>query len=280
MRAIFALVLLIGLALAGFAVYVAQDRFSQYQTAIEDQRRALAKNVKLTKLWVVTRQIRYGERLREEDVALVPWPVPSVPEGAFTEDKKPFGEDEKSLRSVLRTMEKHEPVLAVKVTEPGEDAGVTSRLTKGMRAFAIRVDVSTGVSGFLRPGDRVDVYWSGRAQNREVTKLILDGVRLVAIDQIADEDRANPIVARTVTVEVSPKHVGALAQAQSTGNLSLSLRGAEDDTTAGPVEIDQNELLGIEEIAPEIVESKRECTIRTRKGAEVVSIPIPCPDES
>ena len=53
--------------------------------------------------------------------------------------------------------------------EPGQDAGVSSRLSKGMRAFAIRVDVATGVSGFLRPGDRVDVYWSGTIQGRLLT---------------------------------------------------------------------------------------------------------------
>lgn len=280
MRAVFALVLLIGLALAGFAVYVAQDRFSQYQTAIEKQRQELAKNVKLTKIWVVNRQIRYGERLRKEDVELVLWPETSVPEDAFFEDNLPFDEDGDRLRSVLRTMEKHEPLMAVKLTAPGEDAGVTSRLSKGMRAFAIRVDVATGVSGFLRPGDRVDVYWSGQANEREVTKLILDGVKLVAIDQSADEDNSNPTVARTVTVEVSPQNVGALAQAQSTGRLSLSLRGAEDDITVGSVEIDQNQLLGIEEAAPVVIQQERQCSVRTRKGGEVVEIPVPCPDES
>ena len=49
----------------------------------------------------------------------------------------------------------------VKVTDPGEEAGVTSQLEPGMRAFALRVDVASGVSGFLRPGDRVDIYWTG-----------------------------------------------------------------------------------------------------------------------
>ena len=61
-----------------------------------------------------------------------------------------------------------------------------------MRAFTIRVDATSGVSGFLRPSDRVDVYWSGRSEIGEVTQLIEAGVRIIAIDQSADEDRVAP----------------------------------------------------------------------------------------
>ncbi|PWE31987.1 Flp pilus assembly protein CpaB [Maritimibacter sp. 55A14] len=280
MRAVFALVLLLGLGLAGFAVYVAQKEFSKYQAKVAAQEAQLAKNVKLTQVWVTSRNVRYGERLRKDDVQLVPWPENFLPEGTFVADNSPVPEDEDKLRSVLRMMEKHEPIMEQKVTRPGEDAGLTSRLPSGMRAFAIRVDVASGVSGFLRPGERVDVYWSGQLERQKITKLILDGVTIIAIDQIADQDHNKPIIARTVTVEVNPQSVGILAQAQSTGSLSLSLRGAEDDLHVETVEIDQRELLGIEEVAPEVVEEEKKCTVRTRKGAEVVTITIPCPDES
>jgi pilus assembly protein CpaB len=74
-----------------------------------------------------------------------------------------FFEGETRPRAVLRSLEINEPILLKKVTEPGVDAGITANLTPGMRALAINVDVSTGVSGFLRPNDRVDVYWSGNA---------------------------------------------------------------------------------------------------------------------
>lgn len=97
-----------------------------------------------------------------------------------------FPETTDEPRVVLRPIEKDELILAVKVTKPGEDAGLTSRLAPGMRAFAINVDVSSGVSGFLRPGDRVDVYWTGRVgqhgSRTEVTKLIEASVALIAVD--------------------------------------------------------------------------------------------------
>ena len=152
-----------------------------------------------------------------------------------------------------------------------------------MRAFTIKVDVSSGVSGFLRPGDRVDVYWTGRvaldrdAPASEVTKLIEAGVQLIAIDQSAGGELSEATIARTVTVAVNPQQVAGLAQAQSTGNLSLSLVGAEDDTIASAIEVDQRSLLGIAEKEVQAkAEAEKVCTIRTRRGAEVVELPIPC----
>lgn len=280
MRLLFAFVLLLGLGLAGFAVYMVQGYVAQYQTALAHEQAARAKQIKLTEVYVATRALAYGEELAIEDAKLVPWPAETMPENVFQTAETLFPEENAKPRLVLRAMEANEPLLAIKLTEPGQDAGLTSRLSKGMRAFAISVDVSSGVSGFLRPGDRVDVYWTGSAKGQaKVTKLIEAGVRLIAVDQTADSNRQSPTIARTVTVEASPQQVAALAQAQSTGRLSLSLVGATDETVSAAVEIDQNLLLGIvEEEAEEIVEAEPQeiCTIRTRRGAEVVEIPIPC----
>lgn len=281
MRLVFGLVLVLGLGLAGFAVYLAKGYIQENQTQLEAERAARAQIVPTVPVLVVNRQVRYGETLTADDVTQIAWPENAIPEGAFAtlDDLFPNGPDEP--RSVLRTMEPSEAVLAVKVTAPGENAGVSSRLSRGMRAFAIRVDVTSGVSGFLRPGDRVDVYWSGQSvsnqsRGNDVTKLIETNVRLVAIDQSADEDRSSPTVARTVTVEITPRQVASLAQAQSTGRLTLSLVGAEDDTTAEAVEIDQRQLLGItDEQVVDAVE-ERVCTIRTRRGGQMAEIAIPC----
>lgn len=283
MRMIFGLVLLVGIALAGGAVYLAKDRISQYQAANLQAQRALAQIVPTVPVFVATGPLKYGQRLTRENVRLVEWPENAIPEGSFTEEASLFPENTDELRVVLRAMEKDEAVLAIKVTEPGEDTGLTSRLQRGMRAFAIEVDVSSGVSGFLRPGDRVDVYWTGRANvsgnasKGEVTKLIQPGIQLIAIDQSAGGDIDEGTIARTVTVAVSPQQVAALAQAQSTGKLTLALVGAEDDTIASAIEVDQRSLLGIErEQVQEEVAKEKVCTIRTRRGAEVVEIPIPC----
>ena len=281
MRMIFGLVLLVGIALAGGAVYLAKDQIGQYKTAIARAEAAKSQIVPTKSIFVVNRALKYGEKLTKEDVRAVDFPLAAIPEGHFDNIAVIFPENTDEPRVVLRPIEKDEALLAIKVTKPGEDAGLTSRLERGMRAFAIKVDVSSGVSGFLRPGDRVDVYWTGRVgggQNRsEVTKLIETTVPLIAVDQ-SSGDVEGAQIARTVTVAVSPNQVAALAQAQSTGRLSLSLVGAGDDVEiAENIEVNQRDLLGIEEQAEApIAAAEKVCTIRTRRGAEVVNLPIPC----
>jgi pilus assembly protein CpaB len=281
MRMVFGLVLLVGLALAGFAVYMAQGYLSASQAQLANERAARGSMVPLVDVFVANKQLTYGTRITKEDVRLVRFPEDALPEGVFSTEEQLFPTGAIGVRSALRTMEANEALILAKVTNPGEDAGITSRLTKGMRAFAIRTDVSSGVSGFLRPGDTVDIYWSGSATNNSgcFTKLIEATVKLIAIDQSANSDLEDNIIARTVTVEISPQQVASLAQAQSTGQLSLSLVGSGDLTVAEVVEVDQNRLLGIVvEEAEEVVEAEAEktCSIKTRRGAEVLEIPIPC----
>ncbi len=283
MRIVFGLVLIAGLALAGFAVYMAQNYIGAYQTALEQERSKATSSIPVQGIYVATRALDYGEIISDEDIALMPWPKQTLPDDFFDTDN-PLNAEGAELRVALRPIEKNEAIMASKVSEPGADAGLTSRLEKGQRAFAIKVDVASGVSGFLRPSDRVDVYWTGRVRsndpnmpNGEVTKLIETGVKLIAIDQTAETDTAQTTIARTVTVAASPQQVASLAQAQSTGRLSLSLMGRNDDTVAEVIEVDQRSLLGITETKDdEKPRSIQVCTIRTRRGGEVVDMPIPC----
>jgi len=281
MRLVFGLVLLLGIGLAGGAVMMARSYISAYQMELAKERAAREAIVPTVEVLVSDVPLRYGETLDPETVRTVRWPEDAVPEGAFLSMDALFPNNNAEPRYVLRAMEKDEALLAVKVTEPGEDAGLISRLERGMRAFAIRVDVASGVSGFLRPGDRVDIYWTGQTPGRDnrgdVTKLIESGITLIAIDQTAGGDLDGAVIARTVTVAVLPAQVAKLAQAQSSGSLSLALLGADDVSTDERIEVDQNALLGLAaaEIEPE-PEEERICTIRTRRGAEVVEIPIPC----
>ncbi|WP_371169842.1 Flp pilus assembly protein CpaB [Aliiroseovarius sp. 2305UL8-7] len=278
MRLLFGLVLIVGVGLAGFAVYLAKDYIGAYQAQLDAERAARAKIVPTVDIYVVNRALRYGEQLTEKDIRAVKWPENAIPEGTFSSLEKIFPDGEKKFRTVLRAMEKDEALLRVKVTKPGADAGVASRLGDGMRAFAISVDVSSGVSGFLRPDDRIDIYWTGRGvdelgEGEAVTKLILANVHIIAVDQTADSDRTGPTIARTITVEVTPRQVAALAQAQSSGRLSLSLVGAQDENVTSEVQVGQGEIIG------EITGPKREvCTIRTRRGAEIIVTPIACPE--
>jgi len=284
MRAVFGLVLILGLGLAGFAVYMVKDHFDQQAIVLAQERANAAAIVPTTFVIAVNRVIGYGERIQPADIEFIHYVADQVPDGVFLTQEELFPQGPEVMRMALRQMEPREPILAVKVTEPGEDAGITTRLGPGMRAFTIAVDASSGVSGFLRPGDRVDVYWtgtvgSGQDSGQEVTKLIDTALELVAVDQSSDMSSSEINIARTVTVQVSPQQVANLAQAQSSGSLSLALVGQNDTSVAQAIEVNQRRLLGIVE-AEQVIEVEaapvQTCSVRTRRGAEVVDIPIPC----
>lgn len=273
MRLVFGLVLLIGVGLAGFAVYMAQGYIKEYEVALAAEREAQQEIVPVTDIYVAAEALRYGQPLTPENVRLIKFPEQSLPEGAFRDAESLFPNDNQRPRTVLRAIEPNEPILAVKVGQPGQEAGIAAFLAPGMRAFTINVNVTTGVSGFLSPGDRVDVFWSGQ----NMTKLIQPSVKIIGINQSADQDRMETTVARTVTVEVAPAEVAALAQAQSSGTLSLALVGALDTTaSASDIQVNQRQLLGVPEAQ---VEEVRETCYRTeRRGSEVRQIEVPCTD--
>ena len=279
MRMVFGLVLVLGLALAGVAVYLTNNYFSQTQAALNHERELRARTGPLVEVYVVNKTKKYGDTLTKEDVQLIYWPQNALPEHIFMKEEDLFPVGSQDPRYVMRQMEKFEPILAEKVTEPGQTAGLTGQLAKGQGAFAIKVDVASGVSGFVQPGDHVDIYWTGAVgdNNDSMTRLIETGVKVIAVDQNSADSNGTATVARTVTVAATREQVARLAQAAATGKLALSLVSGADTSDGALVEVDGNSLLGITD-QPEIaaVEPEKVCSIKTRKGADVVDTPIPC----
>lgn len=276
MRLIFALVFLLGIGIAGTAVYMAMEQFRQYELANAQLRARTGNAVEMTPVVVTTTELRYGTPLERQHAQVIQYPKAHVPEGAFTALEDLFGGGNDGPRAALRKMERGELFMAQKVTNFGQEAGVAASLEPGMRAFTIQVDVTTGVSGLIQPGDRVDVNWSGRSGAQQMTRLLLEDLEVIAVDQVADVDVNRPIIARTVTVEVTPIVVAMLAQAQSSGRLLLSLRGIAEEEILGPLAVTQESLLGIEEVAEE---EERICTVTERRGGTQVQVVVPCPDE-
>ena len=83
MRLLFGLVLIAGLGLAGFAVYMAKGFISTSQAETAKLQAIADSMVETVQVFVVKRKVKYGERLTKEDVKLVKWPVDSLPEGIY-----------------------------------------------------------------------------------------------------------------------------------------------------------------------------------------------------
>jgi pilus assembly protein CpaB len=267
------------MALAGFAVYMAQGYINQTESALNEERSFREQLGEVVPVYVVTKSLGFGEAVTKEDVQTIYWQKSALPEGTFNDEATLFPPDIDKPRYVLRPMEQYEPILALKVTEPGEPAGLVGALERGMRAFAVRVDVSSGVSGFVYPGNTVDIYWTGATAKGDVTRLIETNVSIIAVDQSASGDASGgAIVAQTVTVAATPEQVARFAQAQATGRLALSLVGTNDDSVTASVEADVSSLLGPADPEQVVAAAPVEqvCTVKTRKGSEVLEIPIPC----
>lgn len=284
MRAVFALVLLVGMGLAGMAVYMIQGYMSDLEGALQQERAFNAKAGKLVEVYVFAKPKKYGDALAEEDVQVIYWPEKALPESIFKDKATLFPENADGPRYIMRSTEAFEPVLASRVTEPGELASLTSKLEKGKRAFAIRVGVDSGISNFVKPDDYIDILWTGGVAGVEggMTRQIESAVLVIAVDSAINEGQVSSgTVAQTVTVAATPEQVARLAQAQATGQLTLSLARDATETVEGTVETDKNAMLGIVEevVAPEVVvQEEKKCYAKQRSGGVLVdtNVEIPC----
>ena len=283
MRAVFGLVLVVGMALAGAAVYMIQGYIAQTEALLQQERDFNAAAGKLVEVYVFNRQLAYGEPLTPEDVQLIYWPEQALPETIFRDPAELFPENAPGPRYIMRATEAFEPVLATRVTAPGELAGLTAKLEDGMRAFQISVG-SSGVAGFVQPDSFIDIYWTGPIAGVEgnATRLIESSMQIIAVDNTFSSGQvAAGSDASTVTVAATPEQVARLAQAQATGRLTMSLVGDGTETVTEQIEVDTNSMLGIvqQEVVVEAAPAaEKVCTISTRRGAETVETVIPCTD--
>lgn len=214
------MVTMIGMALAGASVYASRELLQvQPATASVDPNEP-----KLISVVVASQDIAFGTTIEGHKLTTIQWPSDAVPPGVFSDFSELLPQSGDEPRRAKRAMAQGELVMANKVSEFGEKVTITQTLGKNTRAMAIKVDATTAVGGFVTPGDTVDIVLTqgGGASLRAVT--ILQAIRIIGVDQQADEMNEQANVAKTVTVEVTPEQGQKLALAQKAGTLSLSLR--------------------------------------------------------
>ena len=177
-----------------------------------------------TKVAVAAVPMAYGTDITPDKVKFVDYPTASIPPGSFSDTAQLLPEGKQ--RFALMTIAVNEPVLASKISGAGQGASISSLLAPGMRAATVRIDDVSGVAGFVQPNDSVDVLITRQPVNENVkfTDVLLQNVRVIAIDQEAKNSDGTPKLARTATFEVTPLDAQKLALAQQAGSLSLVLR--------------------------------------------------------
>jgi pilus assembly protein CpaB len=179
-----------------------------------------------TKVAVASVPMAFGTELTPDKVRFVDYPNASIPPGSFTNAAMLMPQGQK--RFALLPISVNEAILADKISAPGAGASIAALLPEGMRAATVRIDDVSGVAGFVQPNDTVDVLITRSIQNAggnsQVTDVLLQNIRVLAIDQQAKNPDGTPKVGRTATFEVAPLDAQKLALASQAGSLSLVLR--------------------------------------------------------
>lgn len=116
------------------------------------------------------------------------------------------------------------------VTNVRPNSPVTSKIREGQRAVTIYTDVQSAGEGWVRPGSRVDVLWISKFQGQPALTVIVQNAEVLSADRQIDIKNLSSLgtVPATVTLLVSSDDANRIQLAQSTGKLTLNLRGDAD----------------------------------------------------
>ncbi|WP_448187743.1 Flp pilus assembly protein CpaB [Azospirillum sp. sgz301742] len=203
----------------------------------------------MTTVVVAKLPLRFGDELNRENLRVMNWPSDAVPDGGFTAIDDVLGGTER--RVALRDIGVNEVVLKNRVSGFGGRATLSALVAQNMRAVTIRVNDVQGVAGFVLPGDRVDVIFtrpegaaeSAHSQTPPVSDVMLQNLKVLAIDQFVDSQKDKPVVAKAVTLEATPDEAQKLTLAAQVGNLALALRNFGNTEVADSGRITVNGLL-------------------------------------
>lgn len=181
---------------------------------------------KTVRVLVADQDFQRGERLTAEAIKWVDWPEKAMSEAYITEATG--GDPAELEKAVARTsIIKGEPLIEAKIVRVGSSGLMAAVLAPGMRAVTMRITPETGVSGFVLPGDRVDIYYS-ETNNNNVTKtdMIFEDVRVLAINTVYSENPEAPVIeGANATVEMSPSDAEFFITTRaSRGQMSFALR--------------------------------------------------------
>lgn len=191
---------------------------------------------KTVRVLVADRDFARGERLTADSVKWVEWPEKAMSEAYITEAS---GGDPAALeKAVARTsIISGEPIIEAKIVRAESSGLLAAVLAPGMRAVTLRITPETGVSGFILPGDRVDIFYSESGDsNLAKTELMLEDVKVLAINTNYNENPESAVIeGANATVELSPEDAEYFISTRaSRGQMSLALRSVFTEEDGKP----------------------------------------------
>ena len=195
----------------------------------------------MVRIAVASMPFNYADEITPDKVKFVAYPAASLPPGAHKSiaELLPEGKRRVALRAILP----NQPLLATDLSGSGQNASIAALLPDGMRATTVRINDVSGVAGFIKPNDSVDVLVSrtaigpdGVATGQQVTDVLLQNVRVIAMGQDAVGADGRPSPTNSTTLEVTPIDAQKLVLGQQLGSLSLVLRKPGEEQNIPQVE--------------------------------------------
>jgi len=238
-------ILVIAIVMGGFAAFLARNWIAANTPLAAPAAGTIV---------VAALPVAFGTELNSSNLSEIPWPS-KMPEGAFA-SKEELLKD--GRRVALGPIQRDELILKTKITGPGQRASLSALLDQGKRAVTVRVDDVRGVAGFVLPGDRVDVVLirsvSGPgAAGENVSDVLLQHIKVLAVDQLVNERQEKPTIARAVTLELDTDQAQKILLATNLGQLSLILRQAGESDPAYAKRVTERDLTRTEPSAAPVV---------------------------
>jgi pilus assembly protein CpaB len=235
MRARTLILVALAILLAGATAFLARNYLARKDTEIVQEREAVKVAAPAKSVLVAHVDIKRGQILRPEDTSWQIWPEGALDRNYIVLGGPPIPprSPESFAGSVARNpIAAGEPITDTRVIAPGGRGFLAAVLRPGMRAISVPVSITSGISGFIFPGDQVDLMLTysipavvlGAAFEHKAVETVLRNIRVIAIDQRMESKPGEAVVAHTATFEVTPKQSEVIALASKIGEMFLTLR--------------------------------------------------------
>lgn len=222
--------IIVAVAIAGLAAYVARSLMQEQPAQAEIVE--VTRETTTTEILVAAADLPIGTIVNQDHFRWQPWPEDAIDERYLVDGNMNLTEGVYG-RVMRASLLEGEPVTAGKLVGPGERGFLAAILSPGHRAITVPITQTSGLAGFIFPGDRVDMILThsvldARQQSQQVSETVLYNLRVLAIDQRTNNQQNEPLPGSTVTFEVKPKIAEMVALVMQIGELSLSLRSLSD----------------------------------------------------
>lgn len=246
MRPITAILIIIVVICTGFfAMFAKQLAVSKREMVLDKDGQAVQAK-EMTSVLVAAIELTAGTEISKRSIKWVNWPKENINDALIV------GGDEQTItdmvgKVVRQGFMKNEPIVENRIFAREDATFMSGMLNPGMRAIGIKVDTKDWGTGFIMPGDKVDIILVNKVSKpnngddidneeanetivyKNASETIIENVKVLAVDQDLADVGASSKVVKTVTLEVSPKQAEKLALAKEIGDVSLSLRSLSEN---------------------------------------------------